>query len=351
MKRVIVQVLMLGAAAVLGSCSGDITTDVPEAAAPAAIDFRAALATRATETTTATLTDFTVTALDASSANFFTDLVFTKSGQYFTSTPSYYWPSDGSQLSFYAWAPAASALNARVTINGTTKQLADYVPAGDISQQQDLITATATGSKANETTGVALTFSHRLAQIVVKARNGNSAYVYKVCGVKIGQVKSKGTYDFATTVWNLGTETADYSVEYDASPRLLTATAATLMAVDGDNAMLLPQQLVAWDPTGNPTNSNKGAYLAVKINLTTQAGAQVYPTGAAGSYGWAAVPVNTLWEAGKRYTYTLDFSNGAGRVDPSDPTHPGDPILNSPIKFTVTVDEWQEATPSPGITL
>ena len=63
------------------------------------------------------------------------------------------------------------------------------------------------------------------------------------------------------------------------------------------------------------------------------------------------MPVNTNWEAGKKYVYTLDFTNGAGKVDPekeeptdpTDPFHPGDDILgDSPIKFTVTVTEWVE---------
>ena len=61
--------------------------------------------------------------------------------------------------------------------------------------------------------------------------------------------------------------------------------------------------------------------------------------------------INTNWEAGKKYVYTLDFSEGAGKVDPekpdpadpNDPFNPGEDILGSPIKFTVEVSEWEDA--------
>jgi hypothetical protein len=36
-------------------------------------------------------------------------------------------------------------------------------------------------------------------------------------------------------------------------------------------------------------------------------------------YGYAAVPISDEWEAGKCYTYVLDFSNGCGYVDPEKP--------------------------------
>lgn len=67
---------------------------------------------------------------------------------------------------------------------------------------------------------------------------------------------------------------------------------------------------------------------------------------------WAAVAVGTNWQAGKKYIYTLDFSEGAGKVDPEkeqpedptvDPFDPGEDILGSPIKFTVEVSEWEDA--------
>ena len=338
--------LMAVASLSMASCSQDESTDINKGNA---IDFRAALGTRAVETTTANLDKIVVTAIDKNDANYFTDAEFTKNDAFFTSTPAYYWPGDGSNLSFFAYSPSAADLVATVTINSTTKTLADFSPAAAIADQKDFVTATATGSKANETTGVALLFKHQLSQIEIKARNGNEGYVYKVTGVRIGQPVSKGAFDFGSSAWTLTQDKTNYLAEHDA-PITLGADAQSLMS-DGGNAMLLPQQLVAWTPDTDMPNANKGAYLAVKVNITTKAGARVYPVESVGEYDWAAVAINTNWEAGKKYVYTLDFSEGAGKVDPekpdpadpNDPFNPGEDILGSPIKFTVEVSEWEDA--------
>lgn len=150
--------LVVVAALAMASCSKDESTGINNGNA---IDFRAAMQTRASETTTANITNFFVTALDKNNANYFSDAEFTKDGAFFTSTPAYYWPSDGSNLSFFAYSPSAADLGATVTINSTTKTLADFEPATTIADQKDFITATATGSKTDEAAGVALTFGHR----------------------------------------------------------------------------------------------------------------------------------------------------------------------------------------------
>ena len=89
----------------------------------------------------------------------------------------------------------------------------------------------------------------------------------------------------------------------------------------------------------------------MKVNITTTSGARVYPDASVGEYDWVAVPVGTNWVAGQKYVYTLDFSNGAGRVDPekpmpgpTDPFKPGEDVLGSAIKFTVTVTPWTPAS-------
>lgn len=322
------------------ACSQDETTDVVGKGQQ--IDFRTAMGTRATETTTSTLQKITVTAIDAENENYFTDVEFSKKGSYFTSETPYYWPVDGSTLNFYAYSPAATDLGATVTITNASKKLTNYVPATDVSEQQDFITATASGSKSNEATGVALTFKHQLSQIEIKAKNTDDTHVYKVQGVRIAQPVSKATFDFGTSTWELGSDKATYEVTYKGSEKTLGSSAVSIMKTDGDNAMLIPQQLVAWDSDSDKSNTNKGAYLSVLINITEDDGDPVYPT-EAGQYGWAAVPIDTNWEAGKRYIYTLDFSNGAGKVDPDVPEGGGDDILGSPIKFSVEVDTWKPA--------
>ena len=340
------------AALAMASCSKDEQTTVNRGAA---IDFRGAMATRAAETTTANLNEVFVTALDKNNANFFTDEQFTKNGGgFFQSTTSYYWPNDDSELKFFAYAPSSSDLGGTLTITNTTKELAGFSPVTTIADQKDFVSCKANGKKStNEAAGVSLTFKHQLSQIEIMAKNASSAYVYKVVAARIGQPKSKGTFDFGGEGWTLNGDKINYTV-VDFPEITLDGTPKSLMGTTGGNAMLLPQQLTAWDPTTDKDNKkHNGAYLAVKLQINTKAGARVYPATVVGDYDWAAVPINTTWEAGKKYVYTLDFTNGAGKVDPekttpvvpTDPFNPGDNILGgTPIKFTVTVTPWVEIT-------
>lgn len=341
------QIMFMAMAAMLiASCSSD---DVVSTNTGRAIDFRTSVGTRGAETTTDNITKFWVTAIDEAGANYFSKQEYKKEGEFFTSTPLYYWPVG--TLNFFAYSPSETDLGATVTIDKDTKNLADFSPATEIANQKDFVTATASGTRAaNETNGVELTFAHQLSQIEIKAKNTNTGYIYKVVGVRIGKPVSKGTFTFDTNKWTLTTtKKTNYAVEYTIPPRILGAEAATMMGTANNNAMLLPQQLVAWASATDKTNNANGAYIALKIQITTKDGARVYP--AKGDYDWAAVAIDTNWEAGKKYVYTLDFSNGAGKVDPekpkpvdpTDPFNPGEDIFGKPIKFTVTVTSWTDA--------
>lgn len=60
-------------------------------------------------------------------------------------------------------------------------------------------------------------------------------------------------------------------------------------------------------------------------------------------FGWAALPVPAKWEAGKIYAYKLNYSDGIGWHDPSDPK-PGEPIIErGRIPFEMNVEEWADA--------
>lgn len=345
------QIMFMAMTAMLiASCSSD---DVVSTNTGRAIDFRTSVGTRGSETTTDNIGKFWVTAIDGNNANYFSKQEFTKDGAFFTSSPLYYWPVG--TLNFFAYSPSETDLGATVTIDKDNKTFADFSPAEEIADQKDFVTATASGTRAaNEESGVALTFAHQLSQIEIQAKNTNTGYVYKVVGVRIGKPVSKGTFTMGTTSssWALTTtEKTNYSVEYTTTPRTLAVEAATMMGTANDNAMLLPQQLVAWASATDKTNNANGAYIALKIQITTKDGARVYPAKAKGDYDWAAVAINTNWEAGKKYVYTLDFSAGAGKVDPekpeptdpTDPFKPGEDILGKPIKFTVTVTDWVSA--------
>lgn len=64
-------------------------------------------------------------------------------------------------------------------------------------------------------------------------------------------------------------------------------------------------------------------------------------------FGWAAIPVDADWSAGKRYVYTLNYSEGIGVHDPQDP-EPGKPIRGQAnISWGVSVGNWSYATANP----
>lgn len=106
-------------------------------------------------------------------------------------------------------------------------------------------------------------------------------------------------------------------------------------------------------PYGNNTNMNV-IYLEKEKDSNKILGRLTSKTDAIGAnseiaeFGWASVPVGVNWERGKKYVYTLDFTNGVGIQDPEDP-RPGTPIIGDGIKFTVSVEGWDEKSFTPEV--
>ncbi len=322
------------AAFALASCTNEDTIEVNQGRE---ISFRPAMSSRASETTNANLQDFKASAFIGSDA-YFNQVTFSRNGSFYTSAKDYLWPGDDTQIDFFAYAPSDLT---GVTLTADSKTLADFTPAASIADQVDFISAQASGTRsANESAGVPLEFAHRLAQIEVRAKTSNDVYVFEVSGVRIGRPVAAGSFDFDSNEWTLATDKADYETTYPTAIKL-GEEATSVMGTDG-NAMLIPQQLTAWQPTTDGANTAEGAYLSVKLRITAaETGTQIYPFPSNGEDQWAAIPVNTNWEAGKKYIYTLDLTHGAGYVDPKNP-NPGDPVLGGPIKFTVQVEDWTD---------
>lgn len=347
MKTLKTALAILPFAAVMASCSSEEELGINNGSE---IEFRAAVGrgTRAAETTIANLEKFSVTAISPDGSTYFSD-EYGRKDQSWIPTKQHYWPTDNSELKFYAYSPAATSLTGTFSINGTDHKLTGFKPASDMKEQKDFIAAFGSGRKsAQGATGVQLTFSHALSQIEVRAKNAGAVYTYKVAGVRIGSVTSVADFTLPAAkddkgTWTPGTDKDDYVVEYDTAPVTLGAEAQSLMTTESGTAMLIPQQLTAWDTTDDKPNDNKGAFLAVKINIVAQVdNNQMYPE-TAGGYGWACIPVGTKWEPGYKYIYTLDFTNGAGKYPPEHPDVPGEDILTDPIRFTVDVELWKTA--------
>lgn len=278
---------------------------------------------------------------------YFQDVEFTKTegSNSYTSTRKYYWPGDDRELKFTATKVGQPAFIGKT-----------FAPVADWANQEDLVYSFgATGKQSTSADGITLDFNHALSQIEIMAKNVNEEYVIKVVNAKIGHVGTSAAFDLNANAWGELTATESYSTtEYGAKELVPNAAAISVMGAGG-NAMVMPQQLTAWnlksfkgtDPKGS------GSYIALMVSIKTKAGACVYPTkdkvDNGEAYAWVAVPINTLWEKGKKYTYTLVFGHGAGYTDPENPTpgpgpdpDPKDPypVLDGEITVIVNAANW-----------
>ena len=255
-----------------------------------------------------------------------------KGGAWSTDAGKFFWPVEG-DLHFYAYAPevpGAADAPGTYEITSSSQKLANFSPCATAAEQKDFVYAYAKGNLTdNGTSGVDVDFKHALTEVSIAAKNDNSAYAVEVTGVKLGNIKSKGTFTFpavggATPAsWDLaGSGVANYETTWTTANKL----GKTVSSLDAKNVafMLLPQQL-----TTN-TKASAGNYIALKVKITMQGGEVLHND-------WAYIGINTNWEMGKHYTYTLDFTSGAGQ------TEAGKMIISGKdIKMNVHVDAWTE---------
>ena len=342
MKKHIILTCM--ALATLASCSYN---ELKETAPEKTIGFRTPAITKGSELNNSNLKEFYVTALMQDGKPYFENVKFMDVVDYFTSNPSYYWPSEDTRLAFYAYAPA---LDIQAEVTQDKISLNDFTQSNNISEHKDLIIATAKNYDAETAaeSGVSIDFSHKTAQFAFYASNSNTEYTYTVKGLRLGNLLSKGTLDLDSGTWDLEEETTVYT-GYRSQELILTSSYQSIMD-DGDNAMVLPQTLNKfWDPE-NPNDG--GAYFGILINITTKDGAQVYPGGDKGTFDWIAAPLYftaNLYE-GYRYNIYLDFSMGAGWVAPDVEDNvnntPGT-VLGNRLDLNAEVTEWVEKQTTP----
>ena len=264
---------------------------------------------RAVETKLTNLGKFTVNAFQKGEANYMNNVEYTTSdngSSWTTAAGKFFWPVEG-DLHLYGYAPAEPGDSGTFKIDKDAQTLTDFVPFETAAAQQDFVYAKSTGNNAtNGTTGVELNFQHALTEISVAAKNSNTAYTVNVTGVKLGNVKTKGTFTFpsvenSAASWTLSDATAEVG-SYETTWNTASALTSSVSTLDESNVafMLLPQQLEKSE------KAYEKAYLALKVNITMQGGKVIHD-------GWAYIGLNTNWEMGKHYTYTLDFSDGAGQ--------------------------------------
>lgn len=317
--------LFAAAALVAASCTFDETTEVNLGQQ---IEFRGAMDTRATEMITAGLTDFNATALLSSDGSgYFENLTFINDDGTYKCANAPYWPVDD-ELTVYAWWPTGTFTDIDTP--------ATITPSTTLADQKDVIVATL--ANANKDTK-ALTFSHVLSQITVKAKEDNANYNFEVKDFAIVNVISSMTYDIKTPETTPGSNKATYSSTQNAYVTLDDTGVNLLSNADG-SFMLVPQTLAAWN-VATEKESTTNTYFAFNVRITATNDVVYYE-------GPAAVPFNTTWEAGTKYEYVLNFTNGAGYYPAGTPGNlAGTAIMpaDGQITFTCNVTQWTERTP------
>lgn len=312
------------------------------------------------------------------------------SGTTYTSATAHYWPEVN--LDFFAaknhngtvtFDPEAVAPDAPFTVEG-------YTVNSNVSAQTDFIYAV--NKNQAKASGATLNFRHALSQIEFKAKNSNSSIRVFIDGIKVANVKSKGNFEVTGETdgnfvdhthtfdpahpdsdpretesrgkWTYPTPvvTDSYSVSFAEKEVAASGSTVDLTYSSGEyntNSMyLLPQTLDVW--TGSVAAESLGqdkAYFVVNALIYNVADPSATFVKAdnvvlwgtdAGSSNWTTKPIAVkipagMWEDGKRYVYTFNFTQyGTGGSDPSS----GDPVL-TPIELTVTVDDFVDVAETP----
>ena len=378
--------MMAAAAIALSSCSSEETTDVAKSTA---ISFRPTVGfnSRGAELNNTNFSDMWVYAYDLKATqgtgNGFEAEKFTKQGtsnDFLPDTPLF-WQA-GSELRFFAINPAKDNWHGTLDINKTSASFTNVSIPTNIEEQKDLVIGSQSAQATNhmDGSGVSLTLNHILSQINFKATNTNKRLTYHIAAIRIVNAKNGDSYSFnpmqsQTGVW-AGNPTGNVTYELDFKNNVIELNGTdgkteAFLTHKGHGAMLVPQTLTPWngkEVVENTAPFDGGSYIALLVNVRYTNGSYVYPKNANGdeNYGWIAVPLPTNndandkveWKMGNKYIYTLNLSEGCGKVDPVNPNpeggvvepngttdpKPGANIFGKPIKFTVTLATWTDKT-------
>jgi len=298
-----------------------------------------------------------------------------------------YWPSSNEKtvvggtsyettgLDFIAYSPTALNEGASVTYASGDMTISDFAPAAACANQKDLSVAYAADQTeaASGVSGVSLTFKHSLAQVEVKARNYASDLKIDIKSVKLCNVVGKASMKLGVTsptpTWTMGeTTAADIAAHKYATADLTgttlvnTATEATSFHTNGDYFMLLPQTSPVWQNASQTADNAAGAYFLVTCKIYDQEAGNThyrFGVGTADTWGTVAIPLvanggrgKMKWEAGKKYTYTLEFFKDGGGAGYIPPTPTGDTpsgdegksVTPGKVNFStsISVDDWGE---------
>ena len=301
-----------------------------------------------------------------------------------------YWPDNSIFVHFYAvwndqdkfkWDNSGTLLE--------KPQVVGFEPAEAAADQEDFIYAYKKANRPASGNSVSMNFRHALSQIVFQAQNLNKNIYVKIEEVKVGNVAKTGTFTFpaiddettgnlnephdqtgtrkesgiGSWAWDSPTDLAVYTTgnfgekgvkQNGTIVNLTNNTSESKVDAEGkigyDKSLLLipTTETTAWNTAkAISAADNYGTYFAVRCkiwNLQKGDGGEALGTdvvlwdnvkAGTSEAQYIYIPVKLAWEQGKKYIYTIKFTeNGHGGY-----TEEGKDVL-IPIEFTVTVDDF-----------
>lgn len=314
------------------------------------------------------------------------------------------WPEGANEIEFWAYGPDGIG---QPSHDGSSKILhfEKFSPQDSPATQVDIVVAYTKSPKTSG--AVPLNFHHALSQVEVKARCGDPNKHVMIKAAYIVNLKQEGELRYTSQndthlEWKLGSDVKYYGTSFDEAISLTNGLEegkkvyqGLLAELDeqkgsklGTGLMMIPQEIIAL----NKDMDNKGVYIAMYCRIESHHSGnyntshvddgeidpfvkdfnegkdnayhhhQLYPKTGTGydpeAYAYTCVPITApdgKWEPGKKYIYNLNFfdgGSGGGIVPPTDSglpdtgnegDKPGHPVVEEPISFTVTVEDWTEA--------
>ena len=304
-------------------------------------------------------------------------------------TIEHWWPKPWFTVDFFATCPKTLP-NIMLTANGDAADPYIYKgvhfgiqpdeKASDVTDMLYAFESIRRGNKpANYADGaVKLTFHHALSQINFRGavKETNKDWIVEVSGITLHNVYSKGIFEIAKGQFNPTSlqEVIDYPLAMKggnpSSPfsplNPLTPTTKSnpnspyqpiVLTYDANNPtksyeltdtanprVLMGQTLTAWDYENHEKiEDTEGCYLSVLCHIWRQNldgnPEELLDPDRVGNFVNIYIPFSPVWEAGKKYTYTLHF--GGGYDEDGWPN-----IVESEI--TVSVTDWVQGEENSG---
>ena len=218
----------------------------------------------------------------------------------------YYWPFTG-RISFLAIHPSTVAPTTTgwdATNDKPQATIADYTITPGTNETVDLMFATNEG--ARQAAALPMVFKHALSQIEVQVKTDqdySADVAFDVESVTFNNIDLSGDVAFTNGAisWTDNTTQTQNWVYYDTILEDITDS----YQVYGAAKVIIPQ--AAYNPVAQVGEVGDPDYVAPEAGNTITIVYSMEQTGSAKITGTVTISKPQLWEAGKKYNYTINF--------------------------------------------